>query len=165
MTMVVSIDPGLRACGVAIFWDGVLVRAAYVKNPEKKARGPEAWKAMAQAVYEWMSDTNKPGWTKRPHVLVLEVPQVYRAGQQKGDPDDLIQLAGVDGCVVGLIGPDVVRAYLPREWKGQVPKEIHNARVMRELTEEEKAAIEPCAPSLLHNVIDGIGIGLYFLKR
>lgn len=158
MTTVVSVDPGLRACGVAVFHDGVLKRAAYVRNPEKKARGPEAWQTMAKAVHDWLD-------LEPVDVLVLEVPQVYRAGQQKGDPDDLLQLAGVDGCVVGLVGADTVRAYLPREWKGQVPKEIHNARVMKELTEEERLSIEPCAPSLLHNVIDGIGIGLYFLGR
>lgn len=148
---------------MSVFRDGVLVRAAYVKNTEMKKRGPEAWQPMAKAVYKWLADFMADG--ERVDVLVLEVPQVYSAGQQKGDTDDLIQLAGVDGCIVGYVGPDAVKAYLPREWGGQTPKHIKNARVMKELTEEEKRAIEACAPSLLHNVQDAIGIGLYYLKR
>lgn len=158
MTTVVSCDPGLRGVGVSVFSDGTLTRAGYVKNTEMKKRGPEAWRSMAREVSYWLGVIDI-------EILVVEVPQVYSAGQQKGDPDDLIQLAGVDGCIVGHIMPFFVKSYLPREWKGQCPKPIHNSRVMSKLTPEERKAIEECAPNLMHNVIDGIGIGLYYLGR
>lgn len=155
---VLSCDPGLRGSGVGVFEDGKLVRAAYVKSPERIERGPPAWRAMAHAVSGWVG-------TDSIDTLVLEVPQVYRAGQQKGDPDDILQLAGVDGAVVGMIWSSSVKWYLPREWKGQVEKSIMVRRIEKLLTPEEVSVIEACPASLRHNIIDGIGLGLFYLKR
>jgi hypothetical protein len=53
----------------------------------------------------------------------------------------------------------------PREWKGQVPKDVHHARLVKTLTPEELAMVEASAPpSLRHNVLDAVGIGRYFFK-
>lgn len=97
--------------------------------------------------------------------LVLEVPQVYHQRFQKGDQSDLIEVAGVAGALSSVLAADRHYGYLPRQWKGQVPKEIHNARVLSKLSGSETANIQPCAASLRHNVLDGIGLGLFHLKR
>lgn len=99
-----------------------------------------------------------------PDTLVIEFPQVYATRYQKGNQDDILQLAGVVGALVHSIEAAVTILYRPREWKGQVPKDIHNARVLASLSPPEKAAIAECAPSLLNNVVDAIGIGRYFLS-
>lgn len=163
MSLLVSCDPGLRACGVAVFQDGVLVHAALVKNPVKKARGPEAWWGMADAVrtHIWESDS----FRLVPRTYVLEVPQVYRFGKSRTDPDDLIQLAGVGGAVGAVLRPKEAYGYYPRQWKGQVPKEVMVARIEGRLTPEEVKAIQPVAASLRHNVLDGVGLGLHHLGR
>ncbi len=153
-----AIDPGLRACGCAYFVDGRLSRAELVKNPEKKARGPGAHHQMANAVGQWI-------FTLRPSTriaLVLEYPRIYpKASQQKGDPNDLLELAGVDGALVSWIIPDTVQHYFPAEWKGQVPKPIMLERIRAKLTSIERGNCY----SQDHNTFDGIGIGLYFLGR
>lgn len=49
---------------------------------------------------------------------------------------------------------------LPREWKGQVPKVVHNQRVLNALSHVEREKIVHN-----HNVIDAVGIGLWFCGR
>lgn len=155
----VSVDPGLRGCGVAEWRDGKLNRAIYVRNTEKVARGPKAWNAMARAVwFELRGAENAPDPADE---IVIEVMKVYRF--QKGDPADLIELSGVGGAI---IAPSIsAHGYLAREWKGQVPKDVMGSRIEAVLSETEKAAIEKCPKSLRHNVLDGVGIGLHHLGR
>ena len=152
-----SIDPGLRGCGVSLFNKKQLIKAVYVKSTEQVKRGPEAWLAMAQAILDSL-----PG-VKVTH-LVVEVPQVYNQAYWKGDPADLIELAGVDGAITVAVGATNNYGFLPREWKGQVPKDIHNKRVEAKLSVEELATIESTA-TVRHNVVDAVGLGLWFLGR
>lgn len=155
----VCVDPGLRGCGVAIFENAHLIHAAYVKSPEQKERGPVAWRAMAGAVFEYVEEWLPAG------TLVIEVPQVYRGAQQKGDPDDLLQLVGVEGWLGGLLMPARVVGYRPREWKGQIPKDVHNRRVEKALETYELAQFAGCPAYLKHNVLDAVGLGLFHLGR
>lgn len=155
--MILSFDPGLRGTGVAVFDNKRLVKAAYVRSPEKKLRGAPAWQAMAEAVAKEF-----PG----PYQAILhEQMQIYRAGLQKGNPNDLLELAGVCGWICGLLKPPEVKSYFPREWKGQVPKEIHGRRILAALSAAEQATFQDCPKSLLHNLLDGVGIGLHYLGR
>jgi hypothetical protein len=154
MTHLVSLDPGLRGCGLA-YWneDGKLLATLYVRNPRKTTTGPEAWMGYTDAI------SMRPG----PTHFISEVPQVYRVGASKGDPDDLIQLAGVVGVFACLFHATTYTGVKPREWKGQVPKDVHHARLVKTLTPEELAMVEAAAPpSLRHNVLDAVGIGRYW---
>jgi hypothetical protein len=155
----VCVDTGLRECGVSIFRDRELIRAGLVRNPETTGRGPKVWLAMAREVNEWLRDLPSAD------ELVLEVMQSYDLRHQKGDQNDLLELAGVGGAIVGILSPERVTGYRPAEWKGQVPKVVHHKRIQRELTEQEVKRIEKCPESLKHNVIDAIGIGLFHCKR
>jgi len=104
---------------------------------------------------------------RKPELLVTEFvseyPQVYARGP--GDPADLIELAGVVGAVGYAIRSMKSSSYLPRSWKGQVPKDVMCARIEGRLSPEEKAAIRPCPTSLRHNVLDAIGVGLFHIGR
>ena len=154
MTHLVSLDPGLRGCGLA-YWheDGRLLAALYLRNPVKKGDGPAAWMGYEAAI------SMKPG----PTHFISEVPQVYRVGASKGDPDDLIQLAGVVGVFSALFTATTYLGVKPREWKGQVPKDVHHARLVKTLTPKELAMVKAAAPpSLRHNVLDAVGIGRYW---
>ena len=152
----VSLDPGLRGSGVA-WWaeDGTLLFVDYLRNPVKKGDGPAAWMG-----YDLVTP-----WDDRPYYFISEVPQVYRAGASKGDPDDLIQLAGVVGVFAHKFRATTHFGVKPRDWKGQVPKDVHHARLVKTLTPEEMAMVERAAPpNLRHNVLDAIGIGRYFFE-
>lgn len=166
MTTLISLDPGLRLCGVAVFRDGVLTWAGLARNTNLTDRGAQAWLSMADAV---MHALPMGTLLRPPDLLVHELMQVYETKRQKGDPADLIELAGVSGAVVGTLDPRRAISYLPREWKGQIGKEVHHPRARSKLSEQEAATLDRCLESvpvsLRHNVMDAVALGLFQLKR
>jgi hypothetical protein len=158
--VLVSIDPGLRHCGVAVFEYGKLIHATLVDNPIDGESDAPVWAGMTKAVHDHLANNYY-----RPNVLVLEKPQVYVGGRGKGNPNDLISLACIVGGLASVIYAPEKKAYLPRIWKGQVPKEIHNTRVLAKLTDAERVVMPDLPASKLHNVIDAVGLGLYEVER
>ena len=155
----VAIDPGLRGCGVAWFRDGRLKVASYVESRARTARGADCFVAMADAVYE----RRRYLGCEHTHTII-ELPQVYQSKHQKGDQDDIIQLAGVVGAICQTSGDDV-QTVRPREWKGTIAKEVMTRRIDSRLDDAEKAAIVRKSAALDHNTLDAVGIGLWYLGR
>jgi len=150
-SVIFGIDPGNNA-GVCYLRDGEL-----------------QWCALEDGKNPWTSVPG--GFHLAPRALVvIELPQIYRAGSSEGDPNDLVKvayLAGGYGLRAKQLGARVVTA-LPAEWKGQVKKPIHNARVLSGLTMGELRMYEQCtesvAPSKRNNVIDAIGLAKWAWK-
>ena len=115
-----AVDPGLGAHGVALYDRGELVRAGSVRSPLPKAehRGPEAWRVLAEGVHAWLAGV-------RPDLVLVETMKQYANG--RADPDDLLELAGAAGAVVGRLAlpAEGVRA---ATWNGQVPPEVRRLR-------------------------------------
>lgn len=162
--MILTVDPGLRMCGAALWTrDGRLVSGALIKGAAED-RDAKAWATMAGEVWEW---TKLETWrlqTAPVTFWVSEFPKVYTVGKSKGDPDDLLQLAGVVGALTGKLGPgEIVRPY---QWKGQVPKPVMVERIKSKLTAEELELVRlPRAKSLHHNIWDAVGIGLWYFDH
>lgn len=106
-------------------------------------------------------------------LAVIERPHVYRPGKNKKqvDPNDLITLAiqvGEYKRQVSLSGTPV-KLVEPGTWKGQVPKEIHHARIIADLSPEDAATVVQglarVAESKAHNVLDGVALALWASKR
>lgn len=162
--IVVAIDPGVKGSGVAVFHGTFLWVASYRTSGDifDAAFNPE------HLTYPKM---------QTPVRIVLEKPQVYRTGRLKGDPNDLIDVAVAGGEMLGRalerfrrcgIDPAsiVVEKIVPAVWKGQLPKEVAQERIERALASHEVTCIvEPHPASLMHNVWDAIGIGLWAVKR
>jgi hypothetical protein len=159
VTTLLSLDPGLRGCGVALFRDGVLTACSYVKNPETKGAGPDAVLKMADAVYDW---SLKEGGVLTPEI-VFEHPQAYTAGHSKGDNNDLFPLVGVAYALATMCHP--VTKVLPREWKGQLEKDACHARIRSRLSPAELAVFESVKGHFAHNAWDACGVGLHHLGR
>jgi hypothetical protein len=151
---VFAVDPGLHGCGCALFLGAKLIWATYVKNSTKDL-GPRAWAAMAQEVRGKFAACD---------LVVVERQRVYPGPRgKKTDPNDLVDLSGVVGAIAyaaAAYAAEVVGVF-PAEWKGQVPKEVMNARVLARLAEAEKEYLY----SKDHNTLDAVGIGLYYTKR
>lgn len=98
---------------------------------------------------------------------IIEVPQVYPGQQQKGDQNDLINLA----VMVGRYADRAtacgfhVKLVKPREWKGQLPKDVCWQRVRETLKPFELDIMEKLPKSKAHNMHDAIGLGTWFQKR
>lgn len=170
-----SIDPGIRDCGVSYFdVDGELRAADLIVNSIKSGNDYAAIRSMALAVQKWWG-----GGT--PGEIACEYPRIYTVGKQivRGgdgrahatDPNDLLPLVGV-GAAIGALFPDVkIVRYYPDEWKGQLPKIAMNMRAMGRLSPAERARVDAADPDPAkpkakgHNVWDAVGIGLHHLGR
>ena len=151
--MILAIDPGLRACGVAWFEKGILIKADLI-SVKKVESDAKAFLAMANAV-----GTSSPPITS----LAIEYPQQYA---RSPTPRESIQkLVGVIGALAVTFPDSKTEYYLPRQWKGQVPKPVMHRRILGRLTESEQALIPEMAASKLHNVLDAVGIGLHHVGR
>lgn len=155
----VTVDPGLRGCGVAVFNKGVLLEAQYVKNPNEKDRGPVAHKFMSYAVHKVVMGAMQ--YT----IYAVEFPRVY-PGLSDIDLNDLLDVAGVASAFLNhpYIPTTDCRFVYPSEWKGTIKKKIMTERIQNALTESERGLIKSVG-SKDHNTIDAVGIGLHFLGR
>lgn len=171
--MLLSIDPGRRGCGAAVWRSGRLVAAAYVANSEREDDGPLACRAMAAAVKEWCSVV-APGVIDE---LMLEWPTLYGGRASKGDQGvdarDLFTLAGVDSSIATAFALAKVYSCVPHDWKGSVrkPKKVDDpyaieTRAIQRLDDDERARVVwPANKRLRWDVADGLGIGLHKLGR
>lgn len=154
-----AIDPGLRDCGLALYTGHKLVRAVLARSSNKADRGPYAWRDMAMVAHAWVVQQGV-----LPDVVVIEAQQIYPAKFQKGDQDDILQLAGVGGALAyAFRNASEMYSYLPRIWKGQVPQSVFAKRILSKLTIPELSLIEACPSSLMHNIAHAIGLARYHL--
>jgi hypothetical protein len=104
-----------------------------------------------------------------PEQVVIEKPRIYDPRQWKGDPNDLIEVAIIAGYVGGAVYCSKFPKWItPQEWKGNRPKEVDHRHTMSLLSTEEKEVIKETKgvlKSQKHNMIDAIGIGLWYLRR
>ena len=154
---VLGVDPSLTGMGWAVFDNGKLVHAGLVKSDKPYKHAADLGK-IAQNLAAAL------GYADAVDALVVEIPQVYATG--KGDQNDLIAVSIVAGAVINHFGEteDIVTV-LPRQWKGQVPKDIHNGRVMAKLSPAEIRVVEDSTTkSKRHNVIDAVGLCQWYLS-
>ncbi len=171
-----ALDPSIARCGLALFHDGDLIASGCVA-------GLHGLKdTLARVVYISEACTN---WvlqqSARPDEFIVEWPQVYTRDKSKGDPKGLLPLAGVAGCVAGILirTPALTPlnydlecvSYLPGEWSGRVPK-VETVKGCKTSPRAVKVKSRLNAAELLvwekvkyHDAIDAIGIGLHHLGR
>lgn len=167
MTTLLALDPGVRYPACALFADRELVSASRVKLPGNiaKLNMGERVRRIGNLIHEWVVGVLIDVPLDR---LVYEVPQIYRQGKSKGDPNDLIPLALLSGYVSGRWPSTEVCGLKPREWCGQLPKltkgdpwtSPRGELVARRLDAAERACIVSS-----HDAIDAVGIGLHDLER
>lgn len=137
-----SIDPGTKDMGWALWEDNELQICGL-------ARGQD-WVETVKSL---------PKFTVSQ--LIIEDQQIYR--RSPINAHSLLAVARVVGAVVSYY--DFAKFILvpPAKWKGQLPKDVCNRRTLSKLTEEElrQVKVAPCPPSLRHNLIDAVGIGLW----
>jgi hypothetical protein len=102
------------------------------------------------------------GYMNAPATTIIEVPQIYKIEHQKGDPNDLIDVAVKVGQLKERhsgLGP--VELVLPRAWKGQLPKPVCWNRALEVLYSEEMSVIQ----SDSWDMRDAIELGLWRCGR
>lgn len=163
MTALFAVDPGLRYPAGALFINDVLVRASRVPIPKgitTKTPIMERCRAISRALLDYAGCT--------PDELVVEYPQIYTRDKSKGDPNNLVPLAVIGGCLSAMLPNARVISPQPREWTGNIPKteegnpwdSPRGRRIHSRLTAAEIATV-----TASHDAVDAIGIGLFALGR
>lgn len=157
----VAIDPG-KVTGVAIF-DGSDPDITFTVHRLKFAGvcAIEECRGFIESAAPHRHDLSIHG------DCIIEVPQIYPGQQQKGDQNDLIDLAVTVGRYAECAASYGFRVTLvkPRAWKGQLPKDVCWQRVRDTLTAHERSVPEQIPKSKAHNMHDAIGLGTWFQKR
>lgn len=149
--IVYSFDPGVKVLAHARFEDRVLVHCAISR---------------ADSIEVMLTKTH-PFGSESPDVCVVEKPQVYPQRHWRGDPNDLISIALVAGAVARAYGQKSLVLVKPHDWKGTRDKDADNDYTLKNLTEIERECIDrlELPKTLRHNVIDAVGLGLWYLDR
>lgn len=171
--MLLAIDPSVRSPGAALFWQYRLRAAGRVRLNARATGVPDGawWLDVARMIIKW-AEAHGAGVLDPIRTVVFERPQIYRAFKSKGDPNDLIGLAGVGSAVAALAyarwSIAGVASPSPAEWIGQLPKKTKGSakespraqRILSRLDESELKLVPD-----QHDAIDAVGIGLFVLGR
>ena len=150
----VGVDTGKRQCGVSLFDGRQLVWADLVKVPVGDYDPRDVAAQVAGAV------------PQRPDVVFIEKPQQYPNSPVPRESLEALSL--VAGAISQAFPREADTACIyPREWKGQVPKPVMLRRIKAHLSDAEMAVVSDLglASSVVHNVWDAVGIGLWAVGR
>jgi len=146
--IILGIDPDLHNTGIATLL-GSQVREVAVARVSRRLKGRDAVLAMVDSI------ASTVGLLTDAVELVVVEGQVIYLGKTK-NPMSILHLAQVAG---GALRSGFARSKLlpePREWKGSVPKQIHQARVLTELgwAFERRGTVKDgyCVPTSAPNV-------------
>ena len=154
----ITIDPNLRGCGVALWVGDTLKRAFYVKNPVVTGRGYKVGTALARNVVHHIELAVASRF-----MMIVEMPRVY-PGMPQTDLNDLLDVMGVGAAVAALHSSQVEHVF-PSDWKGNVKKQLMLERIWSKLSDAEKAVVQKTNKSDTEDILDAVGIGLFKLNR
>lgn len=152
--------------GVAVFRGGLLAHCARVTSLKIDAEQDGArWLRVARDVEALLRTTGDAQIVSH---VIYERPQIYAASRSKGDPNNLIGLAGVGASIAALCSPIEVLTPTPAQWCGQLPKTTKGSamtspraiRIMSRLDAAERLRVPD-----QHDVVDAVGLGLHALGR
>lgn len=152
MRTTIGIDPGTRQCGFAFFVDD---------EPESCGLVQSALRTVEERAVDMASQLVHACGMAYP-MAVVERPVIYPNSRERDS--DIVDLAVTAGVVAGALRKGRLRMPTPREWKGTVPKKIHNERT---------AARCPAAVALIaklpkgqrNHVWDAVGLALWGIEK
>lgn len=183
--MLLAVDPGTNSPGVALFvpnTPGMTLRhATRVPIPAGFAKMPEGarWMHVGREIVAWATALG------RIDSVVFERPQWYQRGKSKGNPNDLVGVAGVAANLTGILScHNALNVFspTPAEWIGQLSKvcpvckgkakkkcrECHGSAWETPRGRYIRKRLTPAELTLVpdqNDAIDAVGLGLFQLGR
>jgi hypothetical protein len=150
-----SIDPSINNVGMAI-WELPNALMMYkLLHPKVNARNNEYDKSLSilQQLQEWIKvySVNR---------MILEIPEHWAvAGFEARENGSIAKLMLVVGLIYSLRPSlDELKIVKPREWKGQLPKDVMVNRL-----KDDYLSIDVDLEHMNPNVADAIGIGHFYI--
>ena len=160
---VVAIDPGKRALGWSVWLYGQLAGCGLARvDTTVRDLGEIAGQMVDQV----------PGGADLAVVeRMVQYPSQGRRDSQRvqdAKANDLLDLQAIGAFLAGQLARKAMWITAP-EWKGQTPKSVTARRVQTALSEIERVTMDQdqtmVPPSLRHNVVDGVALGLWAHRR
>lgn len=155
MSRIISIDPGTRLSGYALFVNGACTDASVIASRKgSRANNTVAGRAhdMARQLRERVGLVD---------VAVVERPVIYPDSRERDS--DIVNLAVTAGILAGAFDCELDMP-TPREWKGTVPKDIHNSRT-RAACPAAARIISQIRGGVRNHAWDAVGLGLWYLGK
>lgn len=160
--MILSIDPGIRALGWALFvpcYHGVFLAHAGLSRTKEKHLD-QVIKEHVENILHRVSESDRQ--------VAVSVVETMQIDGRQVPPQDLLDVQAVGFAVAASLGP--VRSLRPSQWKGTLPKTVHHARIRGALESHELEILNCCLgrgvpKAHWKEVLDAVGIGCYYLKR
>jgi hypothetical protein len=164
------IDPGIseeNGTGWAHFVENIGVAFVHSCGLVQAPRNYPLWRKCLFIMHH-VNAAAAPGTGGPYDLLVIEHMRVYPIARMKGDPNDLLDLAVLEGTLLQISAAD--QKLVPaRDWKGQVPKNVMKPRIQRSLSEAERSVVRDATQSMnakaASNVWDALGLGLHHYGR
>ena len=163
--MIIAIDPGLSGTGVACFNEGDIKSLGVRNFYYSKAHtwwdnGLQITSAVNKFITDkWLYSTNSD------YTVIIEEPEFHQSGKGLASTGsgDTFKLATLVGMLVQSIdgidtGPVTFKLVSPKEWKGQLPKDIVIERIKAVYASQGIAA-----PDIQSHSWDAVGIGLWHM--
>lgn len=158
----IAIDSAMHSVGMALFKDGELRETALITIP-KKIRAKECVIKMTTSIkdqiWNWLINDD---FKQEPVELVIEDHE-FRYKNEKMKVNTFANMYAVGVCVAYIFKQLPTAFYVPKVWKGTVPKEIMTERIMK------RERDIGCRENLLWNgqddVVDAIGIGRFHIDK
>ena len=149
-----SIDPSINNLGWAIHHDKKLYQYGilhpFTKHGEYQVKSFELTEKIKKKIIKEMID-----------FVVIETPDHWSIGgfaaRESGALPKLSFICGMI-CWCCYESNAQVLTVIPRRWKGQMPKEVMRNRMIVDFPDEPIADMD-------NNIIDGIGIGVWFVTK
>lgn len=170
--MILAFDPDLHSTAWCASVDGQLSGGLIHVSPRLK--GDEAVVKMCSEIAQ-----ARLGFVPFSEMVALvESQELHR--MHRSAPKDILRLAQVAGSILGMLGETFlsVRLVSPQVWKGQVPKDIHQARICRKLGwafDTHAGYVVPARahwegfsvskPSDWKHLMDAVGLALWGIEK
>ena len=161
---VMSIDPSLNSLGLAVFENKKLSDHLLIKSTTVERAKDEF--VRARVMVEKIRDIYKKFGGKNEVQLVTEVPQHFGvAGYLARESGAVFKLTFLCGMLFNM--DETVIGYQPRQWKGQLPKEVVGRRLQQLYPKLKIVKKENDKTKFVmdHNIVDAIGIGHFHIYR
>lgn len=173
----IAIDPSINNLGLAVFKNKTLIEHKLLKPSKglRKAHYLDKCRDLVEQITSIHSKFSKKGKTK----LVTEIPMHFGSTAERGflarESGSVYKLTFICGMIYNIAKD--VQAYEPREWKGQMPKDVVGKRLQLDypklhiMLKDKKGEFvyhmengkKVFDFSMNHNIVDAIGIGHRYL--